>query len=201
MTRDFGISPGIEHCVCMVDLLGQSRVFVKAEKFLKEMPVSPNEFMVMLNLVKELPSNLSKWDLMMIQLMFFIKTCVHPVETRRTRRLKNKVTSFGVGDQTHSQTKNIDAKREEMKKLITKAGYVPDKSFALHDTNEEQKEHNPWNHSERLALAYGLIYSPEGSTIRIFKNLRQLVGKFCLRIPFSFITSKVASVHVGNSGS
>ncbi|KAJ6678235.1 PENTATRICOPEPTIDE REPEAT-CONTAINING PROTEIN [Salix viminalis] len=40
------------------------------------------------------------------------------------------------------------------------------------NTDEEQKEHNLWNHSERLALAYGLINSPEGSTLKIFKNLR-----------------------------
>ena len=56
--------------------------------------------------------------------------------------------------------------------MIKEAGYVPDTSYALQDTDEEQKEHNLWNHSERLALAYGLINSPEGSTLKIFKNLR-----------------------------
>ncbi|CAI0555513.1 unnamed protein product [Linum tenue] len=39
-------------------------------------------------------------------------------------------------------------------------------------TNEEQKEHNLWNHSERLALAFALINTPEGSTLKVFKNLR-----------------------------
>ncbi|RVW24029.1 Pentatricopeptide repeat-containing protein, mitochondrial [Vitis vinifera] len=56
--------------------------------------------------------------------------------------------------------------------MTKEAGYVPDTSFALHDMDEEQKEYNLWNHSERLALAFGLINTPESSTLRIFKNLR-----------------------------
>ncbi|CAK7355434.1 unnamed protein product [Dovyalis caffra] len=85
---------------------------------------------------------------------------------------KNKLSSFGMGDQSHPQTSQINAKLEELKKMITEAGHVPDTSYALQDTDEEQKEHNLWNHSERLALAYGLINSSEGSTLKIFKNLR-----------------------------
>lgn len=87
-------------------------------------------------------------------------------------KLKNKLSLFGMGDQSHPQASEIYAKLEELKKMIKEAGYVPDISYALQDTDEEQKEHNLWNHSERLALAYGLISSPEGSTLKIFKNLR-----------------------------
>ncbi|XP_061950340.1 putative pentatricopeptide repeat-containing protein At5g09950 [Populus nigra] len=87
-------------------------------------------------------------------------------------KLKNKWSLFGMGDQSHPQASEIYAKLEELKKMIKEAGYVPDTSYALQDTDEEQKEHNLWNHSERLALAYGLISSPEGSTLKIFKNLR-----------------------------
>ncbi|GAU12663.1 hypothetical protein TSUD_121550 [Trifolium subterraneum] len=61
---------------------------------------------------------------------------------------------------------------EELRKMTRDEGYMPDTSYALQDTDEEQKEHNLWNHSERIALAFGLINSPEGSPIRIFKNLR-----------------------------
>jgi pentatricopeptide repeat protein len=87
-------------------------------------------------------------------------------------KLKNKLSLFGMGDQSHPQASEIYAKLEELKKMIKEAGYIPDISYALQDTDEEQKEHNLWNHSERLALAYGLISSPEGSTLKIFKNLR-----------------------------
>ncbi|XWS27553.1 hypothetical protein CRYUN_Cryun26dG0125900 [Craigia yunnanensis] len=87
-------------------------------------------------------------------------------------KLKNQVGLFGMGDQTHPQTNEIYAKLGELKKMIKEAGYVPDTSYALQDTDEEQKEHNLWNHSERLALAFGLLNTPDGSTIRVFKNLR-----------------------------
>jgi pentatricopeptide repeat protein len=87
-------------------------------------------------------------------------------------KLKNKLSLFGMGDHSHPQASEIYAKLEELKKMIKEAGYIPDISYALQDTDEEQKEHNLWNHSERLALAYGLISSPEGSTLKIFKNLR-----------------------------
>jgi len=82
------------------------------------------------------------------------------------------VSSFGIGDRSHPRTRQIYAKLGELRKMITEAGYVPDTTFSLHDTDEEQKEHNLWNHSERLALAYGLINAKVGLKLRIFKNLR-----------------------------
>ena len=42
----------------------------------------------------------------------------------------------------------------------------------LHDIDEEEKEYASGLHSERLAIAYGLLHTPNGSPIRIVKNLR-----------------------------
>ncbi|GER46702.1 pentatricopeptide repeat-containing protein [Striga asiatica] len=56
---------------------------------------------------------------------------------------------------------------------IKKMGYVHDTNFVLHEVEEqEQKERNLFLHSEKIALAYGLIRTGKGKTIRIFKNLR-----------------------------
>lgn len=52
------------------------------------------------------------------------------------------------------------------------AGYVPDTNYALFDLEEEEKETEVLYHSEKLALAFGLICIPEGVPIRITKNLR-----------------------------
>ncbi|KMT10482.1 hypothetical protein BVRB_5g116060 [Beta vulgaris subsp. vulgaris] len=221
MTRDFGILPGIEHCVCVVDLLGRSGRFSEAEKFLNEIPVSPNGFIWRSLLAScrvhgnvELSKRAAQ---QLIQLgpdddsvyVLYSNICAssgnwEDVESIRNQmqlgnvkkkpacswvKLKNTVSSFGMGDHTHPQTKLIDAKLKEIKKLITEAGYVSDTSFALHDTDEEQKEHNLWNHSERLALAYALINSPGGSTIRVFKNLR--VCGDCHSV-FKFVSAAVA---------
>ncbi|KAF6136526.1 hypothetical protein GIB67_008007 [Kingdonia uniflora] len=43
MNIDFGVSPEIEHCVCIVDLLGRMGRFIDAENFIKEMQVASND--------------------------------------------------------------------------------------------------------------------------------------------------------------
>jgi pentatricopeptide repeat protein len=87
-------------------------------------------------------------------------------------KFHNEISSFGIGDKSHERSKEIYAKLDELRQMVTQAGYVADTSFALHDMDEEQKEENLWCHSEKIALAYGLIRAPEGTVIRIFKNLR-----------------------------
>ena len=56
--------------------------------------------------------------------------------------------------------------------MVKDVGQVPDTLLSLHDTDEEQTANNLWNHSEKLALAFGLMEAPEGATIRVFKNLQ-----------------------------
>ncbi|KAL0911198.1 hypothetical protein M5K25_019320 [Dendrobium thyrsiflorum] len=63
-------------------------------------------------------------------------------------------------------------KVRELHTAIREAGYVPDTRFVLHDIDEEAKEKSLMYHSERLAIAYGLIGTPPGTTLRIMKNLR-----------------------------
>ena len=53
-------------------------------------------------------------------------------------------------------------------------GYVPDTTWASRgaDIAEHTKEQLLCEHSERLALVYGLLHSAEGQPLTIFKNLR-----------------------------
>ncbi|KAG6403166.1 hypothetical protein SASPL_135383 [Salvia splendens] len=59
-----------------------------------------------------------------------------------------------------------------LSKKVKEAGYVPDTRFVLHDLDHEAKERALLYHSERLAIAYGLISTPPGTTLRVIKNLR-----------------------------
>ncbi|CAM8917381.1 unnamed protein product [Rhodiola kirilowii] len=204
MTTEFGITPGIEHCVCIIDLLGRSGRLVEAEAFVDNLPVQANDLVwrsllatckihnnlelgrkaakKLLELVPTddsayvLYSNVcattGRWDDVEIVRNQMVSKNVKKQPACSWVKLKNKVSSFGMGDLNHPQAKEIYTKLADLRKMIKEAGYTPDTSFALHDTDDEQKEHNLWNHSERLALAFGLINSVEGSTIRIFKNLR-----------------------------
>ncbi|CAO2824701.1 unnamed protein product [Amaranthus hypochondriacus] len=83
-----------------------------------------------------------------------------------------RVHTFVSGDRSHPQSIELYSKVNEMIKLIRKAGYVPDTRFALNDTNDKVKELSLAYHSEKLAVAFGLLVLPPGSPIRIFKNIR-----------------------------
>ncbi|XP_072955201.1 pentatricopeptide repeat-containing protein At2g03880, mitochondrial isoform X1 [Typha angustifolia] len=204
MTSEFGISPGIEHCVCMVDLLGRLGRLIEADKFIEDMPILPNDLIwrsllsssrtyknldVGRKAAKRLLELDPTDDSAYVLLSNLYATTGRWEEVNDLRRhmksinlkkrpacswikLKNEISSFGTGDKTHRLAKQIYAKLEEIMLKVKQVGYVADTSFALHDTDEEQKEQNLWNHSEKLALAYGLMTTPEGSTVRIFKNLR-----------------------------
>lgn len=63
-------------------------------------------------------------------------------------------------------------KLKSLGKEVREAGYVPETKYVLHDIDEEAKERALMHHSERLAIAFGLINTPPGTTIRVMKNLR-----------------------------
>ncbi|CAH9116833.1 unnamed protein product [Cuscuta europaea] len=82
------------------------------------------------------------------------------------------VHKFLSGDRTHPKTDEIFLKVNDVLSLIKEAGYVPDMKCSLHDINEESRQQNLAYHSEKLAVAFGLLYLPKGAAIRVYKNLR-----------------------------
>lgn len=84
------------------------------------------------------------------------------------------VSEFIAGGRTHPESKEIYAKVDEMLERIRSFGYVPDADGVLHDLEEEEEEkENPlYYHSEKLAIAFGLLKTKPGEIIRISKNLR-----------------------------
>ncbi|KAL0422284.1 UNVERIFIED_CONTAM: Pentatricopeptide repeat-containing protein, chloroplastic [Sesamum latifolium] len=86
--------------------------------------------------------------------------------------IKGKAHLFLGGDASHPQTKQIYLLLEELPEKMKAAGYVPDTSFALHDVSEEEKEYSLTTHSEKLAIAFGLLNTSPGTVLRVTKNLR-----------------------------
>ncbi|KAF7836799.1 putative pentatricopeptide repeat-containing protein [Senna tora] len=79
---------------------------------------------------------------------------------------------FTVGDTSHPDIKLISAMLEWLNMKTREEGFVPNHSVVLVDVEDTEKDRLLWVHSERLALAYGLIRMPAGCPIRIIKNLR-----------------------------
>eukprot|EP01018_Ginkgo_biloba_P019235 Gb_06193 [translate_table: standard] len=86
--------------------------------------------------------------------------------------VNNKVHAFLVGDRSHPQSCEIYSMLNTLAAQMKEAGYVPNTNFVLHDVEEEVKEHMLCSHSEKLAIAFGLISTSFGTPIRITKNLR-----------------------------
>ncbi|KAM0934697.1 putative tetratricopeptide-like helical domain superfamily, DYW domain-containing protein [Dioscorea sansibarensis] len=86
--------------------------------------------------------------------------------------LKGVVHQFRSGDRLHSQLRLIHAKLDELEEAAKIIGYEHDLDSALHDVGEEQRRMLLWRHSEKLAIAFGLINTPPRKTLRVFKNLR-----------------------------
>ncbi|GFP92457.1 pentatricopeptide repeat-containing protein at1g56690 mitochondrial [Phtheirospermum japonicum] len=87
--------------------------------------------------------------------------------------VEKEVHMFLGGDrQPHREHVEIVKMWERLSGMLREAGYNPDGSFALHDVDEEEKAQSLRCHSEKLAVAFGLLKLPEGVTIRVMKNLR-----------------------------
>ncbi|KAG9442935.1 hypothetical protein H6P81_018789 [Aristolochia fimbriata] len=84
----------------------------------------------------------------------------------------NKVHVFLVDDSVHPEVQYVYKFLEMLGVKMKKMGYVPDIKYALHDVESEQKEYSLSTHSEKLAVAFGLLKLPMGATIRVLKNLR-----------------------------
>ncbi|KAH6834651.1 Tetratricopeptide repeat superfamily protein [Perilla frutescens var. hirtella] len=89
--------------------------------------------------------------------------------------VKNKVHVFGSGDENHPDYPKINQALQDIMGRMQLEGYMPDTNTVLHDVDEEQKIHMLSAHSERLAIVFGIINSPDGTTIRVTKNLRVCV--------------------------
>ncbi|PUZ55055.1 hypothetical protein GQ55_5G181500 [Panicum hallii var. hallii] len=83
-----------------------------------------------------------------------------------------KVHEFFVGGRSHPRHKEIEMMLAEMGRRLRLQGYAANTKEVLFDIEEEEKEGAISLHSEKLALAFGLIALPEGVEIRIVKNLR-----------------------------
>ncbi|EXC24858.1 hypothetical protein L484_013224 [Morus notabilis] len=89
--------------------------------------------------------------------------------------IKREKHAFTIGDMSHPRFNEIDMFLQKLSKRMREEGYIPNTNFVLHDVEEEQKEQNLAYHSEKLAVAFGIISTPPGTPIKVFKNLRTCV--------------------------
>ncbi|XVE79418.1 hypothetical protein DITRI_Ditri14bG0056900 [Diplodiscus trichospermus] len=83
------------------------------------------------------------------------------------------IHEFLAGDNCHPLSKEIYSKLEEIVLRLKTVGYVRNKSHLLQLIEEDEMQDHALNlHSEKLAIAFGLLYTEASQPIRIVKNLR-----------------------------
>ncbi|PIA31374.1 hypothetical protein AQUCO_05000042v1 [Aquilegia coerulea] len=86
--------------------------------------------------------------------------------------VKNSVHAFFVGDRLHPLAEKIYDFLKDLNERVSEMGYVQDQNSLLHDIEQEQKDPTVHIHSEKLAVAFGLISLSSSIPIRVIKNLR-----------------------------
>ncbi|XP_073283237.1 putative pentatricopeptide repeat-containing protein At5g52630 [Primulina huaijiensis] len=88
--------------------------------------------------------------------------------------VQGSICVFFAGDTRHPRKDEIYTKLTELMDEIENLGYVPILDEMLHEVDAEEKRASLWHHSEKLAVAFGLLggVTPPGKPLRIVKNLR-----------------------------
>lgn len=89
--------------------------------------------------------------------------------------VKKRVHYFVAEDSSHPMIREIHSYLDDMLMKIKQVGYVPDVRWAVVKEDEAvdgEKEIRLGHHSEKLAVAFGLISTKEGEAILVVKNLR-----------------------------
>ncbi|KAG7598940.1 Pentatricopeptide repeat [Arabidopsis suecica] len=89
-----------------------------------------------------------------------------------TVEVKGKTHRFVSQDRSHPQCKEIYKMLHQMEWQLKFEGYSPDLTQILLNVDEEEKKERLKGHSQKVAIAFALLYTPPGSIIKIARNLR-----------------------------
>ncbi|KAL9263331.1 putative pentatricopeptide repeat-containing protein [Drosera capensis] len=194
MERDYGLHPEREHYSCMVDLLGRAGRLEEARNLITSMPFKPDAAVwgALLGACKihknvelaELaferatgiePTNIGYYVLLSnIYLDAGDKKGILKVRwMMRDRKLKKdpgysyvdlkgKIHLFMSGDRSHPQTDRIYIRLKELEDSVKELGFTKNGDASV----------SVGVHSERLAIAFAVLNSIDGTEIVVIKNLR-----------------------------
>lgn len=86
--------------------------------------------------------------------------------------LDGAIHEFLVEDDSHPRAKEIRFMLEELSKQLSLVGYRPNTTQVLLNMDDKDKASALHYHSEKIALAFGLISTSPKTQLRIVKNLR-----------------------------
>ncbi|CAA0836064.1 Pentatricopeptide repeat-containing protein [Striga hermonthica] len=194
MSRDYGVQPSIHHYGCMVDLLGRAGLLDEAYELVNSMEIKPDptmwrtllgacrihrhaalgervverlvelkaqeagDYILLLNIYS---SSGESEKVMEIRKMMKEKS-IRTTPASSSVELKGQVHEFFADDVLHPSKKAIYGKLDEINQQLRIAGYVA----------EIEPGREVLYHSEKLAIAFVILETPPGTTVRVAKDLR-----------------------------
>ncbi|OVA05995.1 Pentatricopeptide repeat [Macleaya cordata] len=201
MCENCKIIPKIQHYGCMIDLYGRAGRLEDAIRILQEMPFEPDvlAWKAILSaclkhgqiengrfaafraielapedsscyiLLSNIYAKAGRWDDVAKIRSMMRERGIKKVPGCSSILLNGQIHEFLVGKEMDSR---VLEKLQEMVFGLKLEGYEPDLNQVLVDVEEEEKENILCFHSEKMALAFGLINVSKGAPIHIVKNLR-----------------------------
>lgn len=197
----YSIQPQLEHYGAMVDLLGRAGHLDEAYSIIKEMPMEPDIVIwrallsacrtqrnsdlgeVAIKKIKHLGSgdyvllsniycSVNKWDSAERVRDTMKKNGIRKYRGKSWIEMAGAIHQFKAGDVSHFEREAIYKVLEGLIRRAKMEGFSPAVELVLMDVSDEEKEENLNYHSEKLALAYGILKTSPGMEIQITKNLR-----------------------------
>ncbi|XP_076940387.1 pentatricopeptide repeat-containing protein At5g50990-like [Bidens hawaiensis] len=204
MKTKYSIEPKLEHYGSMVDLFGRAGLLEEAYEVIKGMPMDPDvviwrAFLSACRTHKNLKlgelavskiSDLNSGDYVLLSNTYcsvnkwdIAENVRHAMKQKGVNKSKGKswiefggvIHQFKSGDRSHCETESIYKILEGLTSRVKDEGFKHVLELVLMDISEEEKEGNLNYHSEKLAVAYGVLKSSPGSEIRVSKNLRTCI--------------------------
>lgn len=201
MSCEYGVEPTIDHYDCMVDIYSRAGLLEEAFDLIKSMPFKPDAMSWKsllggcwmhqnLSLGKIAAENLIQLDpddtasyIIMFNLYASSGKWEEAAQFRKLMAerdlkksvgcswitVKGKVHRFIVGDKHHPHKEQIYSVLRELSfsDKISKSVLLTEEDLGF-----PEREGQLLDHSERLAIAFGLISTPNNSPIVVFKNIR-----------------------------
>ncbi|CAN0923235.1 Pentatricopeptide repeat-containing protein At2g15690, mitochondrial [Linum grandiflorum] len=177
MKSEFGVEPQREHYIGMIDVLGKTAFLNEIEQYIEKLPFDATvDIWEKYKNYARIHGDVDLEDRLEELIVDMDPSKANPKKVATPPQVKLTAISMLEGKSRIKEYRYPALYKDDpkLKELIEmkNSRYVPDTRYVLHDIDQEAKEQSLLYHSERLAIAYGLISTPARTPLRIIKNLR-----------------------------
>eukprot|EP00250_Pteridium_aquilinum_P013759 c21557_g3_i1 orf=1-1188(+) len=198
MRNEYGVTPNIDHYTCIIDLLARAGHLYEAERLLEFMPDPADEetWTALLSACKahgEIELGLKCFQQLvrlnpMSSVPYLLMSniyekagrvddqfCIEELRKHVGAKKKPAVALIEVDARVHefavgsNQSKEVTAMLDSLYMRLKEEGHSNAESGRRPD---QENETLLCEHAERVAIAFGLLNTPQGQTLRVTKNLR-----------------------------